>query len=567
MTLSTLRSKFLKIDWIFISTLPVFLWLISDRWMFLSVQYWFDPWGFLGMYLDYEYLSSLNQSYGMTRLPSIILHFFAYKFFDTYWAVVTTTLLKFYLCIIPLYWSLCELTKNRFTSLISVFLLSFFPYFLSSLGWNYVDGFGIAFISLATAFLIAACTKENWRLWLFLAGFCQAYMVFNYLFVVVFALVQVMVFIAYNQTHEKKPLFPCSLFFGMGAFFATASLSSFSYYFNGTILFFWPQIEAALHLTSLAHVVSGKDSVWYMPFNQWVRKSTFLFLTVFSLILSIFYFAERFKAFRQNLTDIFSLPNLIILQFLVTFAIYVAQDCLGLHMLQNFFVACYLLPFAVLTLGIILSEKMPSFRYENWIALGIVTIFYMFFSLKGNAAVVGRSWGCVIVHFMGCLILSSLFFKASQRQHKISYLILTGFCMLFAFNRLTLNKNDYPYQDHADNKLLVSLHRHIKNHIPSEGLYLFWYDVAGDQLSSFFQPLACTYLGGLFSSHFPEIAESHLGSKATIILLSSDPNAVSKAEKTLNQKGHTWHILSQEKYHLGDKEFLMLAFVLKPKKK
>ncbi len=555
----------MKIDWILLGTLPIVLWLISDRWMFLPVQYWFDPWGFLGIYLNYEYLSCLNQSYAISRLPSIIPHFFAYKFLDSYWAVVTTTLLKFYLCIMPLYWVLYEITKNKLASIIPIFLLSFFPYFLSSLGWNYVDGFGIAYISLATAFLVGACTKQNWKFCLFLAGFFQAFMVFNYIFVVVFALVQVLIFATYNKVHGKKPLIDYFLFLGMGALFATVCLSSFSYYFNGTILFFWPQIEAAFHLASLAHVVSGTDSIWYLPFKQWVTKSTCLFLTGLSLFLSLLYFLERLKGFKQNPTSIVNLGPLMIVQLVITCLIYVIQDCLGMHMLQNFFVTNYLLPFSVLALGVALSEKIQFSKYENWIIVGIICIFYVVFSFKGNAAVVGRSWGCIIVHFIACLILSSLFFKASKYAHKMAYLFLVGLCTLLAFNRLTLNKDNYPYKDHGDHELLINIHKSIKNNIPSKGLYLFWYDLKTDKLSSFFQPLACTYLGSLFSNSFTEIPESSLEAKSTVILLSSEPDAAQRAEKALDKKGYTWHILREEKHYLGEKEFLLLAFVLENK--
>lgn len=559
-----LFPRLIKNDWVLVGTLPILLWLISDRWMFLPVEYWFDPWGALGAYLDYEYFSSLHpNSYCLARLPSIIPHFFAYKFLDFYGAVVLTTLLKFYLCIIPLYWTLLELTKNRVASLVPIFLLSFYPFFLSSVGWHYVDGFGIAYISLATAFFIAACKKENWKLWLFLAGFFQALMVFNYLFVGVIAAIQVATFMVYNKAQTKKPVFMCALFLGLGALLCTACLSSFSYYFSGRALFFWPQVQAALHLSSEARFVIGKDSVWYKPFKQWFPRSTFLFLTALSFFLSIPYLFERLKVFKQK--SFANLPFLIVLQFLLTCFVYIVQDFLGLWMLQNFFVASYLLPFSVLTLGVILSEKKLVLKREDWLIWGILGILYITFSFKGNAAVLGRSWGCVSVHFIGCVVFSMLFLKASKTMHKILYSTLSILCIVLAFNRLTLSSTHYPYKNHCDQALLVNLHRHIKNNIPSESHYLFWYNIETDKLSSFFQPLACTYLGNLLSSKFPEVSDPSLleRSKSTIILLSSDPEAVEKAEKSLRQKGYGWDILRQEKIQLGEKEFLLLAFLPK----
>ncbi len=551
--------RYVRIDWILIGTLPIILALISDRWMFLPVQYWFDPWGALGAYLDYEYLSSLHpKSYCLARLPSIIPHFFAYKFLTSYWAVVTTTLLKFYLCIIPLYWTLFELTKKRLASLIPIFLLSFFPFFLSSMGWHYVDGFGIAYISLATAFFLAACQKDLWKLWLFLAGFFQAMMVFNYLFVVVFAILQVVTFIAYNQVHKQRPLWVCAMFLGLGALFGTACLSSFSYYFNGSFLFFLPQIEAALHLSSETYFVRGQASVWYMPFKEWFPKSTFLFLTGLSFLFSVFYLFERL---RKN--SILNLHSLMVIQFLVACLIYIIQDVMGIWMLQNFFVASYLLPFSTLALGVILSDRLPRFKHESWVLCGVFGIFSIAFALKGNAAVIGRSWGCVMVYFAGCVIFSALLLRTSKNVHKIIYASFVILFTVLAFNRLTKSKDHYPYKDHVDHTLLVDLHRHIKKDIPAEGPYLFWYNLKTDELSSFFQPLACTYLGTLFSNNFPEIcAEVPLQAKATIILASSDPDAVQKAEKALKQKGYHWSMLTKEEIQLGPKKFLLLAFLL-----
>ena len=141
------------------------MWIVSDLWMFFPVCNWFDPWFYLGISLNYDLLSiQYAETYYVTRLPSIIPDLVAHKLFSAYWAVVVTSFVKYYLCILPLHWTLTVLTKNRLAAFIPVCILSFYPYFLSSIGWHYVDGYGIGYISLTIAALTAACTRSNWKM-------------------------------------------------------------------------------------------------------------------------------------------------------------------------------------------------------------------------------------------------------------------------------------------------------------------------------------------------------------------------------------------------------------------
>ena len=99
----------------------------------------------------------------------------------------------------------------------------------------------------------------------------------------------------------------------------------------------------------------------------------------------------------------------------------------------------------------------------------------------------------------------------------------------------------------------------------------YWFNVQTDELGGFFLPLAATYINTgaastLFSNTFPEIYEEGFleKTKSTVILLSSDPDAIKKGEEALKKKGYDWDILRQEKFSLGEKQFLLLAFLLKP---
>jgi hypothetical protein len=332
------------------------------------------------------------------------------------------------------------------------------------------------------------------------------------------------------------------------------------------------QIQAALQLASLSHFVSGKSSAWYVPFREWFPTSGWLFLTGISFFLGMNYLVKHIKNFKARSSSFLDLDTLVIFQFLAACFVYIVLEFLGFNFLQFFYTANYLLPFGILALGVILSKNIPSLKYENWIIGAILFSFCIVFSLKGNAAAIGKKWDIIsTISFMGCLFFSALFFQSSKEKFKILYSALSVLLVVIGFDRLTVKKNDYPYKDHSDHDLVVTLHRYIKNNIPSKNSYMFWCNVQADGLGSFFQPLSATYmnsgvLAGVFSNIFPEIYEEGFSekTKSTIILLSSDPDAIEKAEEALKQKGYSWDIVKQEKFVLGEKQFLMLAFLLKP---
>ena len=137
------------------------------------------------------------------------------------------------------------------------------------------------------------------------------------------------------------------------------------------------------------------------------------------------------------------------------------------------------------------------------------------------------------------------------------------------FNTVAFPPQRYTYKNHKDYELLVDVARVIRKEIPVKGHYRFWYDVKHDKLGSFFQPLAGTYLnsGGTiesFSNSFPMVNQDSLESevKNTIILLSSDPDAVTKADQALREKGYRHKDLYKNHFDLEGQKFLMLAFLL-----
>ena len=126
--------------------------------------------------------------------------------------------------------------------------------------------------------------------------------------------------------------------------------------------------------------------------------------------------------------------------------------------------------------------------------------------------------------------------------------------------------------------LMIKISQIIKGIIPNTEKPMVWYgfDPTKDCLSNFFLATAETFLGGYmtdgpnaaFSKYFPQLnntmLEEAFKNNNTIILLSSDPDAMQKAEKALNQKGYGWNTLKQEKFNLEKKGFVMLAFLLTP---
>jgi len=564
----------------FVPTAFIGLWLLLNVPKFPSpLLATIDPWIYLGLYLHYDFLVPIfGGQYYPTRLPAIIPGFFAYHVFDTYAAAIFIRVFKLAVTLYPLYWVLIRTTKDHLISIFCLSVLFFTPTFLITIATDYVSGFGVAYTSLATAFLTAAClSPKQWRLWLILAGVSQALMIGTYLFLVSFLIPQLGYLVLLNRSHKQIPLKQVFIFLAIGYVICFAGMGLFSSAFNGRFLFWLPQLKAAINLAKDVSFLGGKGSPWASSITQWLPKATWIILPVTAFVLSLNAFKKQFFSLKQSFeSKTLSIKFLLTLQFALIFLGYWGLEVLGFNFLEWDFLACYLFPLAILALGCILADRekaphIPLLLITFSIGATLlyfkhpIFFFYSFLTFIGTFSA---------FHFLNYKRLATVVFVLFQmflyqEAEKCEDPNGTPHFLKFASSQ--------PNKRHDGYLQIIEISKIIRNVIPGNGRPLVWYSLDGkneNDLSWLFLALAETFCGGYmedgpnsaFSKTFPAISDLMLAETVrdnnTVILLSSDPDAISKADQALKEKGYRRKDLYQNHFDLEGQKFLMLAFLL-----
>src|SRR5205085_1997461 len=83
----------------------------------------------------------------------------------------------FFTAVFSVYWILKKAFDAR-VAVLSAILLASYPYFWAAIGWDYVDGIGIAYYLLTMAFLLGAASRRQQRGLLIAAGVTYAGMIY-----------------------------------------------------------------------------------------------------------------------------------------------------------------------------------------------------------------------------------------------------------------------------------------------------------------------------------------------------------------------------------------------------
>lgn len=157
-----------------LALLPTWLVLFNDYWPFTSSHGQFiDPWLYPSYFLHLKaQLLAFPTAYYGDRLSDTLPGWAIYHLFGPWAGNYVFKLAVIYTAVFSMYFTLSRLF-NRRVALISGLLVCSQPYFLMAFGWDYVDGIGIAFCSLALLFAFRAAQSESNTLPLLFAGiFC-----------------------------------------------------------------------------------------------------------------------------------------------------------------------------------------------------------------------------------------------------------------------------------------------------------------------------------------------------------------------------------------------------------
>ncbi len=231
-------------DGIIIFIFPILLVFLNSNWIFTpATDFLPDPWFYLGYFRyfsAYTSTSPSNTHYFVERLTWNIPGYYIYKIFPTLLANYVLHLSVCYIALFSLYGTL-QMLFNRRTALLSTLLLGSYPWFLRAVGWDYVDGVGIAQMLLLIYLLTVASRSRQWRLYTFLAGIIHASLLATNLFWVGFAPSWVVYFLLINYPISRIKaweLFGKAIYFILGNLTLLVIVGIFYHSVSGSYNFF-----------------------------------------------------------------------------------------------------------------------------------------------------------------------------------------------------------------------------------------------------------------------------------------------------------------------------------------
>lgn len=158
--------------------LPWLLLALNPNWPFANGGNC-DPWFYYGFFTNYPQLYQVRPHYSGERLPVILPAYLFHKLFSPAVATVLLHISLFYVATFSLYYTLKQIHDRR-TAFLTTLLLSCHSFFLGALGWDYGDGFGIAYYLLAIALLTRSIIAVRPSLWIGLCGLVSAALFYTY---------------------------------------------------------------------------------------------------------------------------------------------------------------------------------------------------------------------------------------------------------------------------------------------------------------------------------------------------------------------------------------------------
>src|SRR5262245_29140689 len=185
-----------------------------------------DSWMYFGYFRDLSgHMTGFADYYYSTRLSVILPGWAAHSLLPPVAANHALHLAVYYAAVFAAYAGLCELAGRR-AALLAAVGLGGHPFFLMAVGWDYADGFGIAYWLLAACLLTRAGVGPNWRRNCFLAGACAAALVVAN--VTYGLLIPPLALIAWaaNRSGRRHGLLPGAVAFAAGGLAAFGLLSA-----------------------------------------------------------------------------------------------------------------------------------------------------------------------------------------------------------------------------------------------------------------------------------------------------------------------------------------------------
>lgn len=472
-----------------------------------------DAWVYLGYFLNLKnYLHIFSSLYYGTRLPWIFPGYLVFNIFPPLIANYLLHLGVYYTSLLSLYIILKNLFNSR-TALVTSLLMGSHIYFLNSIGWDYVDGAGNAYLLLTLMFLTISSKSKYQNICLIMSGISLGALIFTNLFLIIF--IPFIIFYYFFICKEaKNDLKLVTFHIFTGAIVVTLFFAVINYFLSNEFIFFMPTLITLNKLLSHSNQWKSIDYSW-VGIAYWLVWPTVIFLT--SLIF-----------LRRKMGNNSFILNLNFIILYILFLIMNLSD--RAPVFQYFFYTSYLLPFMFLVIGSNLSVPFTHLNRIKYLVvilsvillvlitfyLGPMTVFYLPLRIQLLTPALLAFFGLVFLKLNKGLIGVGVFFV----------LIILSNSVLFQFsipiirlkdNFLLLTKGEPQY-------ISIVKATKIINDIDPLGEALFWYD-KNEKEFSIYRSISSTRLWKwrLINENFPNMGDVNLNNKK-VIILSEKPN-------------------------------------------
>jgi hypothetical protein len=532
-----------RIQWL-LFLLPLLLMAANSGWFYNSPGH-IDPWVYFGYFLHFvEFKSRLfpNLYYG-SRLPWILPGYLAHRFFDVTTARYVLHFAFYYVATFSIY-TLLKRAFGRKNALLGAVVFGTHAAFLSSIGWDYVDGAGITYNLLALACISRASIGRQRQLWLVFAGIASIAMVYMNLMLIAFLPLHLAYYLFLTSTGFNRRVIGSMtdllVWYAGGALFLTVALGAINYRLDGSFWFYAPSINALLHFSSA-------PNPWRLNGLAWFRQAYWLGIPAATTVACI---ASVLRGPHRGNMTWGAHKTFYIWQYLASVTFMVVWYTVGGVGLQLNYYVSYLLPSMFLAIGGILAVPADGWRPHAWWPVVAGTTIALAVALRlsgGPITQLLQSKGLVAI--VACTttgLLARIMFPRAW------WTVVPALAGVILFQLAYTGFIDSPSNRESTERIVAG----VRAAWPymQKGKAFFWYDIT-EPHGYEFNGINATYLWGytFASQKFPLLDDAHpIASGETIVVMSGSAQALERANKTLLQRHLKGSLLEAHKIQVAD---------------
>jgi hypothetical protein len=530
-----------------IAAYPLLLVLLNDSWVFGDPFVpTIDDHIYTGYFFNLrQYMNLFPFAYFGSRLPWILAGAAVHALAAPEPATYALRLALWYAAAFSLFSIIRLLFADNFAALISTLLMVTHTGFLSAIGWDYVDGPGIALILVGTALLTAAARSRRWRAALVCAGAAEAAMVSVHLFLALLIPVQLAWYLIIDRRLSRNSIPAGLACLSLGALGMIGALGGVNWVLSGSFFYLSPQLAAGV-------AIAQHPALWASDDTSWVRRATWLVFpgvaaAAAGLIVGAGITAARIRREGLPQRDVFAAIS--ILQFLGVGGLFALLEIAGFRLLYYPYYASYLLPFAFIGIAAILARAMASVSApRSWAMLAFVAACVLASFAPGVArALPACAPRCDLAGAVGAMAGVATIALVSAGVTGSGPIIASAVAALAILNISVADRHTFSFPpDPKRRAAALTVYDAIRAIQPydRDGALRFWYNWR-DPLGGIFTGISSTYLWHwtLVSNDFPELidpvggAEVVIDAGERIVILSARNGWRTLAERTLSPLG------------------------------